>query len=447
MKPILCWVKRRLIPICLLLCAFALAASALLLVASRSEIQVALVDVSGVTTGIRSLKISGEVEDPDTGLSYTFERGGDAGALGRVRFDPWDRSLTRSANYWPFVDTTEVTLEPIGDIREEIINNEPDEDAVYDDSRITRRVRADMYRVIPMIPNYYVPVRLDPGEEKLYYDGAKDTYLECWNFAEDDGYEMPNVNLGEYSRFASLPSFIKVEGAIYFIPAFDGLYGHTAVYAFDEPVNDELDLGGARDYPVREVLPIELQKGVDEVCGFLKHDNVMLLALRHEDEIELIRLLPDDGCFPPVTIPADLSIEDPLVSGDYMMFYAADSAGDSVDFRVLNTEEMKIVATGSGARIGIGGYYTSLFDIHAFCMAEDALYVGSEAMTARIENVEYRNRIYLTALDIKGARLGCAELLVGPEDDPNQPYDPSNNHFQNARSLVTLTLNEGGSHD
>jgi uncharacterized protein (UPF0216 family) len=440
------FLKRRGIAICLAFCALALAMGTSQLVQSAGELKLALTDVDGETDGIRALKISGVVRDGSTGFSYSFARRGADGSE-RVRFDPWGRDPDSRPSLWPGFGATEVTLKPAGDVREEIVRI-PYETDDGEEFYLEKRLYSDVYEVIPRIPNYWIPVRLEAGAGKLYFSGTADAYVYHALIEEEEDSEgaFPmDTHLDAYTRWTQLPGWVEIGNTIYFAPSFDGLYGHTAVYAFDDP--GSLDLGYAEDYPARTVFPIELEKDLDEVCGFLTCGDALLLAVRHGQQMELTKILPApaDGKYPSASIPASLDFTEPLTDGSRMLFYSRSGVGEGVSYSVLDTGRMLVEAEGTNVRIGAKAETPYAPEPRAFCLEGGVLYVASLSMLPRTEFFDYRNRLYITALDPEGAHLGCAELSAGLEDDPHIPNEDGDRYWGEIRRLESLTL--GGNAD
>jgi hypothetical protein len=128
-----------------------------------------------------------------------------------------------------------------------------------------------------------------------------------------------------------------------------------------------------------------------------------------------------------------------------MLFYSRSGVGEGVSYSVLDTGRMLVEAEGTNVRIGAKAETPYAPEPRAFCLEGGVLYVASLSMLPRTEFFDYRNRLYITALDPEGAHLGCAELSAGLEDDPHIPNEDGDRYWGEIRRLESLTL--GGNAD
>jgi len=415
---------------------------------SRRELPVGLRDVYGDTSSIRSLVIEGEVSSWEGRYAYVFSIGPERSATNMSVFRNSQGVTKFYSRHSPFfsdwyLPMFQLTYLPIGSF--EIITAESERSFFSgpDGSFVPAaeyRIYGDVFEVRPMLHYYplYVPSEQSDTDHGLFMDLGPDGYI--YSFHRDAGFLhfTPGV-LAPSTSGLRLPNQLSIgDSDIYlFVPTGSGLFGHTAVYAIHMSYISFMQAPQYHFMVNAEVLfPIELERGKDEIIGFIELDSGILLIIKRVDGFELTRICPSSWETQTIFIEGSTNFHNYFLQGDALVLQGFEASGPSHSMiAAIDLREERLVVSGVFPLIlGIEEMGTSpggpTVDIHDMILMDSVVYIaytvtGSPWHHLYIVGTE----TFVSAFNNQGQLIGRSQVLNGVEDDKLWAWDFQMQHF------------------
>jgi hypothetical protein len=438
---------------------------------SKRNVPMFLEDISGDTSGIRALTVTGRVFSREFAYMYDFEISPHKTSV--------DWSIFREAGKMPrlsnYVQSWQPRFIPVGEVRTEVVDS--DKSFKQNNAGIwvpmtEVRQYADSFEVVVMT-DLQIPIWAEEMTEKLYFIPDFNSYIFkiMYNGEEVDITEAMHEPYGymgfEMTKTDFLASQLRINDSFFIVPTGKGLFGHTAVYKFDMHnngfINTEQDDVRGHVVPAEVLYPIVIERGSQtEICGLIEFYGDVILVMRHAGAFELIRINIETG----TSVSARAEGNPYIQAGwqfhsDFWQMPSYYISEDSIIFaRLINNEfwndyvpEIHFWAfdlSGGGltlaahVRPAVSDLWGDIegfnFDVLEAILKDGVLYVVMMEIRQMLRTYLFVD-VVITALALDGTVIGRSKLLTGFEQD-HRLTTPEMMHSNqiHARNITLLKL-------
>jgi len=428
--------------------------------ASRSKLPTGLRDLYGDTSGIRQLNIQGEVISWEGRYGYSFNISPN-GDTTRVRVFRNTQSVNNFL-WWPFPSlwwmfTFGVSYLPV----------EPSEPVVSDSEHgwfidsVGNRANILEYRfygeVFVVEPNWhshrlYLPSNKLAADARLYIDIGQGGFI----FSHHNDINFTQFRSDTFLQSASsirLPNQLRIDNIDLFVPSGPGLFGQTAVYTvyapgWGYPVVHGLPDGNSK-VVARELFPISLERGKDEILGLIELENDFLLLILRANGHEIIRIHPLTGESQTVFVESEMRLRDSFLQEDSLVLRGfSDIVNTHAEIAVIDLREGGLKLAGHFpvmliAEESVLENESPSVDIRDILLKEGVVYIAYMVTRFPGGGVFNTDETFISAFDIQGRLIGRSQVLNGVEDDAFWRWGSTSGGLRYQRRVQKLSIGQG----